>query len=402
MRRIILAATLLILLTPALPVTGASITVNGSCSLANAIRSANDDMSRGGCTAGSTGADTITITEAGTSGGTITLGSQLRVNGSSSQDSIITIEGGNFTVSGSDSVRVFQVQQYGDLTIKNLTITDGRADDGGAILVDNGGILSLDNVTVKDSESTSATGGGGGIRSNGGSVTITNSAIYGNTATNEGGGLHMGGPASITGTAIYNNSTGNDDPGGGIYIRNVASSTNVTIDRSSIYSNTASRGGFGGGIYVLGAQLVDLKNSTLYDNSAHAGAALYVNGGTTNVTHVTIVNNKATTTNREGIRRNSGTLRLRNSIVANTTAADGTTRRVDCSGTLSELRRSLIQDGGCSPTYSGDPKLASMTTGTPPYLHAARRQPGHRQGARRVLRRRSHRPGRQQPPGHRL
>ena len=81
-RRHILFA-LLLLFAAAQPAFAADIEVNASCSLPNAIISANTDASVGGCTAGTTGADTITITAAGTTnGGTITLSSQLIVNGS--------------------------------------------------------------------------------------------------------------------------------------------------------------------------------------------------------------------------------------------------------------------------------------------------------------------------------
>ena len=139
------------------------------------------------------------------------------MNGSSSQDSIITIEGGNFTVSGDDSYRVFLVQEYGDLTINNLIVTNGNSSNGGAIKVDNGGILSLGGVTVKDSESTA--GNGGGIHSDEGTVTITNSAIFGNEAGagHNGGGLALAGNATITNSAIYDNTSGAN--GGGVYVK---------------------------------------------------------------------------------------------------------------------------------------------------------------------------------------
>ena len=232
--------------------------------------------------------------------------------------------------------------------------------------MDSGGILSLSSVTVKDSESTSNTSGGGGIRSDGGSVTITNSAIYGNTAGAMGGGLNLAGVATITSTTIYNNIAGSGFKGGGIHILDPASETRVTINRSSIYSNTIASGN-GGGISVIGAQEFSLKNSTVYGNSAANGGGLYVRGGTVNVTHVTFVDNRATNANGAGVRRQGGTLRLRNTIIANTTAADGTIRRDDCDGTLDQNRDNLIEDGSCSADHSGDPKLASLTTGPPPY-----------------------------------
>ena len=336
--------------------------VNASCSLPDAITAANTDTATGGCPAGQTGADTITITEAGTTGGAITLSAQLEVNGSSAQDSIITINGGGFTVSGDDSVRVFLVQQYGDLTINNLTVTDGRANNGGGIKVVQGGILSLSSVTVKDSESTG--GGGAGLRAERASLTIANSAIYGNSSSFNGGGLDVSGTVTISGASIYNNSAASGRNGGGMIIKQPGGATNVTIQRSSIYNNSA--GSNGGGIFVEAANDVSAKNTTIYGNTAANGAGLYVDGGTVHVTHVTFVDNRATGANGVAVRRQGGTLRLRNTIIANTTS-DGSTRRGDCSGTLDQNRDNLIEDGSCSAEHSGDPKLASTTTGSPPY-----------------------------------
>ena len=99
----ILAFALLLLVAlwlfsrPIPKVYGESITVNATCSLQDAITAANNDSATGGCIAGSAGSDTITITAAGTP---ITLSSQLVIQGSSSQRSIIVIEGGDFIING--------------------------------------------------------------------------------------------------------------------------------------------------------------------------------------------------------------------------------------------------------------------------------------------------------------
>ena len=342
------------------------LTVNATCSLPDAITAANTDTATGGCPAGQTGADTITITEAGTTDGTITLSSQLRVNGSSSQDSIITIEGGNFTVSGDDSVRVFQVRQHGDLTVKNLIITEGKSSDGGAIKVDNGGKLTLESVTVRDSEATG--GHGGGIRSDGGTVTITNSAIFDNETSDAGGGLELAGTATITGSQIYGNTSPNS--GGGLAAGS-GKATNITISGSSIYNNTSGRTSFdaGGGLslYGSGVRSLILKNSTVYANTSYTGSGLYIQNGTATVTHVTFTGNVVDCANCASVRNDGATLKMRNTIVANTAGGNVNNPPKDCSGSLNENFNNLIEDGTCSPAVSGDPKLASMTTGMPPY-----------------------------------
>ena len=82
---------------------------------------------------------------------------------------------------------------------KNLTITGGATLDGGH----TGSVLTIEpGVTVTISSFT-ITGGagfvGGGICSNGGSVTLTGSTISGNTAGTGGGGIE-----NVEGTATLN------------------------------------------------------------------------------------------------------------------------------------------------------------------------------------------------------
>ena len=279
------------------------------------------------------------------------------MQGSSSQDSVIRKEGGTFSVSGNNLTRVFLVQEYGDLTINNLTITDGAGTNGGAIKVDDGGILSLSAVTVNDSKAS--TGAGGGIRSIG-ALTIANSAIHCNTGNGVGGGVSIEGSATITYTSIYSNRSVTTSSGGGV---SVHGASNITINQSSIYSNTAD---LGAGIYVAGDVALSLKNSTAFSNTAGNGAGLFNGGnGTATVSQVTFADNRATNLTGVGVRRNDGTLRLRNTIIAITTS-DGATRPGDCSGTLDQNRDNLIEDGSCSAEHSGDPSLASTTTGSPP------------------------------------
>ena len=89
--------------------------------------------------------------------GTITLKSGLSIPDS------VTIDGpgaNEISVSGNNSSRVFEVVA-GQVAISGLTITDGQevAANGGGILVDEGGTLSLDQVVVsKNSAGLDSTG----------------------------------------------------------------------------------------------------------------------------------------------------------------------------------------------------------------------------------------------------
>ncbi len=201
----------------------------------------------------------------------------------------------------------------GTLTLTNNTITGNTANFyGGGI--DNGGTLTLTNSTISDN---TANFYGGGI-DNGGTLTLTNNTITGNTANNGGGILNSGGTLTLTNNTISDNTA--NLYGGGIY--NYYWGT-LTLTNSTISDNTVY--GYGGGIYNAGTST--LTNSTITGNTANNGdgGGIY-NAGTLTLTNSTITGN---TTNNAvygyggGIYNNVGTLTLTNSTITGNTANNG-------------------------------------------------------------------------------
>lgn len=97
------------------------------------------------------------------------------------------------------SDRVLSVKNGASLTLEGLTLTGGAASgNGGAVLVDTGGDLSLDRVAVVDNSAT-ASGGGVYVFGYPGSSTadIQNSVFTDNSAGHFGGGV-MGSQSSAT------------------------------------------------------------------------------------------------------------------------------------------------------------------------------------------------------------
>jgi len=121
------------------------------------------------------------------------------------------------------------IQNYGSLTLTKSTVSDNT-------VIEKSAGCGCGDEDVK----------GGGIYIDGGSVSLTNSAVSGNKAQ-EGGGIYIdGGSVSLTNSAVTENAAAYD--GGGIY--NYGDS--VTLTNSAVSRNTAQDGG---GIYNAGSSL---------------------------------------------------------------------------------------------------------------------------------------------------
>ena len=125
----------------------------------------------------------------------------------------------------------------GTLTLTNSTVSGNTASGGGGIF-NNGGTLTLANSTVSENWALL----GGGIK-NSGPLTLTNSTVSGNTASGGGGGINNSGPLTLTNSTVSGNAGGYS---GGIYNAGTATLTNSTVS-----GNTAEVSG-GGGIWSLG------------------------------------------------------------------------------------------------------------------------------------------------------
>ncbi|MGI8857394.1 MAG: choice-of-anchor Q domain-containing protein [Thermomicrobiales bacterium] len=123
----------------------------------------------------------------------------------------VTIDGSGHmvVVDGTNSgQRIFFISSTSTVILTNLTITNGSTPaNGGGIF--NFGTLTLDHVALTGNTASNNTGGGGGIWSDG-TLTVTNSTISNNHATGAsgtGGGLRVnGGSATLVNVTISGNS----------------------------------------------------------------------------------------------------------------------------------------------------------------------------------------------------
>ncbi|MCY2992804.1 MAG: right-handed parallel beta-helix repeat-containing protein, partial [Planctomycetota bacterium] len=167
----------------------------------------------------------------------------------------------SLTVDADGRSRVFRVIAR-DVVLDSLTITGGYADSGAGIY--NSGTLTVRNSTLTDN---AATNSGGGIYSYYGTLSVTNSTLSDNSAGSGGGIYNASGTVVVTDATLSDNSASS---GGGIY----ASSGTVTVANSTLSGNSATS--YGGGIYSSSCTLA-VTNATFSHNSAgESGGGIYV------------------------------------------------------------------------------------------------------------------------------
>lgn len=298
------------------------VTVNGNCTLREAIIAANTDTAVDGCSAGSghdiitlpPGTYTLTLAGAGEDGaqtGDLDLTADVTINGAGLAQTIID---------GSSLDRVFDVHNQAAVTINGVTIRNGSAATGGGVNVNNGGNLTLNH-----------------------------SRVTGNTASNSGGGIFVSGLLAVNHSRVDANSAGNGG-GGGLFIS--FNSEPVIIKHSEISGNNT--GASGGGIFTYG-QLI-LINSTLSGNSAgHDGGGLLVlESPAVALYNVTISGNTADADgdgqgDGGGLRVLGGLSAVNSLIGGNHDNSGAGNQFPDCAGTLTSQGYNLVANvSGCN------------------------------------------------------
>ena len=175
---------------------------------------------------------------------------------------------GPATLDGAGAGRVLTIHGGVTVTLDGLIVTNGNATFGGGIAtVFDLGNPGLNVVTVINSviRHNSATEYGGGVANDHGDVTLIDTAVRENSAV-FGGGIHNSrdqGDLSLNGTSSVSGNIAIGD-GGGIY---ADTHGNLELyDESSVHDNSA--GGSGGGIFV-GDSVVRLNDtSSVHSNTA--------------------------------------------------------------------------------------------------------------------------------------
>jgi CSLREA domain-containing protein len=295
----------------------------------------------------------------------------LNVNESILQNNISTwygdheVDGGAIYASGGSAIGVYLSEIRGNHAFVG----------GGIATEDAAGVaptLMLSHTIVAENE---AFGPGGGMWLGPGTQsTIINTEVEGNTAGNEGGGIHNNGDLELTSSTVENNHSVN--AGGGILngfvtliARDVMLSNNegrsgggifnlgmAHFYESSIVYNTAYEDE-GGGIFNTNSGGLLLDNTTVGANTGGSGGGGIFNedGGNIRLMFVTVAGN-----NNEGIRNSAGGEKtVRNTILADNSGGN-------CAGVPVDSIGHNIDDGATCALSEGtdfsntDPLLDAM------------------------------------------
>lgn len=268
-------------------------------------------------------------------------------DGNGAKDTPVTISGlalvnGNASDGGA-------IKSFESLTVVNSIISGNTAsNDGGGIYVQTNGKFTMTATTVTGN---TAKDGGGLYLEVAGGISITNSTISGNTATSgKGGGAYISTLVSTNLTAKFlikdttivgNRATGN---GGGLYL--APDGRDISVINSTITGNTA---GINGGGISMGYGGLLLKGGILSGNTADSGGGIFVqvrSGKTSTITGTKILNNTATVSNGGGIQFDgSGSATATFNVLKSTIAGN----------------RAITDGGGISATNGGTLNLTGDT-----------------------------------------
>ncbi len=312
---------------------------NGTCSLREAVIAANTDHAVDGCAAGS-GADTIELPagyfhlsiqgrgEDAAAKGDLDLTADVTIHGAGSAATIIDAGGIDrvFHVIGPITVR------FESLAIEGGTVRDAAKPWGGGILSESGNVTVSDSVLAYNFVSVDpGVGMGGAIYNGSGTLVVERSSIHSNNAYGWLYGSEV--PAS----------------GGGIF----DAAGDVTVDRSVLSEN--------GNWALYTRSHAHVTSSVFAQNTWYAcmesfcvpfgGSILVGPGGTADLLHATIAFGDSTDVEADG----SGLATVRASIVTG-----------PCAGNVTSGGENLDASGTCglalgSDLVSVDPEVTRLT-----------------------------------------
>jgi predicted outer membrane repeat protein len=243
-------------------------------------------------------------------------------------------------LSGDEQFRILQASA--DLTLMQLALTAGSAQQGGAVLQTAGNLVATD-VWFYSNEASIA----GGAISASAPVQLTRCRLADNALTAQesgtaGGAVYVEASLDVTACSFAGNAS--TDRGGAIY---AGLSSVTTIYDSSFTANSATTGG---AVQVDGLLLA--VNSTFVDNAATlVGGALAVTWDAV-LLHLSVLDNLAPVGAAIG---SNGQFVVQNSVLRGSSSVCDSAEIPDTTG-------SWVTDGSCGAAQSGDLSDLSLET----------------------------------------
>lgn len=292
---------------------GAAITQNGTLSIAATIFDTNEAAEGGGLFAESSSIEILNNEFLGNASSAIRADSV-----------VLNITQSRFDANTATAIYVTSDSMASISMIRHTTLINNQGTSGGAIFYN--GELTLVDTTIQDNH---ATNDGGGIFSTNGLLYVFSSAILGNHADNHGGGVWSNGAITVINSTLMQNTA--QESGGGIYL--FGATNGKYIASSTITANVAdsdlSGVGSGGGIFS-GLGQIEIKMSIVGGN---------LKGASTTGTGVDCsINSPTTAYNIWGIGTGC--------------PSGGTNQTIDPSLMNTALLDDFGHHGGSTPTYT--------------------------------------------------
>jgi hypothetical protein len=236
------------------------------------------------------------------------------------------------------------------INLTGVTLSDGAAVDGGCVYGSDHGVdLVVDDLVLSG---CSASGDGGGLFLDGGTLVASSLTIEDCDAGSQGGGLFvMDSAVSVDDSSFEANEVAYS--GGGLYVEAPVS---MTLDSVSIVDNIA--GTYGGGAYIRDAlgTLVDLS---ITGNSATYAGGIILNDSAVTLQSVEISANQASAAGG-GVYVTAGLVDLLDSVVSGNEVGGGVIGSDTVGGGL------FLNNGAtvtCTGTASGSYGIYTNTAG---------------------------------------
>ena len=273
-------------------------------------------------------------------------------------DNLFTVDsGGNLTITGNSTQKT------------NLTLDGMQKSSADSLVYVNGGNFTLADGGILTNNTAGSDGGGVYLSS--GTFEMSGGEISKNKASNCGGGVYLNGEFTMESGTISDNTASNS--GGGVYVKDgmfMMSDGEISGNNAEIFgggvnmhsgtftmsggeiSNNMAKDNGGGGVYGTGGSTFTMERGTISGNEAYHGGGVYLNGGTFTMSGGEISNNMAKD-NGGGVNMYGGTFTMSGGEISNNMAKDnggGVYVSYDgefemSSGTISDNTASSIGDG---------------------------------------------------------